>query len=176
MGATTPDGIAYLVSGSPINPVSESAQQASTVQAALAKRSAYSYTWANAAGRTGQSGMREGDTGYQQDTDQPYWYFGSTFGWCPVLVGHPSFGGGRVLSGSVLVTPTGSGSSFVGHADITLPIGFFNSAPTVQVSIWAAGVLNVSCSYSAPTPAGFTVYLGRTDGAFPTTISWTAAQ
>src|SRR3954466_3358354 len=92
MGATTGDAIAHLVSGSPINPVSESAQQASSIQAALSNRQLYSYSWANSAARTGQTGMREGDTAYQQDSDQPYWYLGSTYGWCPILIGHPSYG------------------------------------------------------------------------------------
>lgn len=176
MGATTPDGIAYLMSGSPINPVSESAQQASTVQAALAKRSLYSYTWANASARTGQTGMREGDTGYQQDNDQPWWYLGSTFGWCPILIGHPSYGGGRSISSSVLITPAGASNSYVGTSDITFPVGYFNSAPSVQVSVFSANPLNIAVSYTNLTAAGFRACLGRTDGAYATTVTWQASQ
>jgi 2',3'-cyclic-nucleotide 2'-phosphodiesterase (5'-nucleotidase family) len=176
MSATSPDGIAYLVSGSPINPVSESAQQATSVQVALSNRSLYSYTWANAAARTGETGMREGDTGYQQDSDQPYWYLGSTFGWVPILIGHSAYGGGRVISSSVLITPAGSTGNYVGHADITLPVGFFNSAPSVQVTPWSASPNTVNATYSNPTAAGFTIYLGRTDNTSPTTVNWTASQ
>lgn len=176
MGATTPDGIAYLVSGSPINPVSESAQQASTVQAALSNRALYSYTWANASARTGQTGMREGDTAYQQDTDQPYWYLGSAYGWCPILVGHPAYGGGRSISSSVLITPTAVTGGYVGTAKITFPVGFFNSTPQIQVSPFSAAPLNVTTSYTAATAAGFTACLGRADNASPTTVSWSASQ
>lgn len=176
MSATTPDGISYLVSGSPINPVSESAQQASSIQAALGKRTLYSYTWANAQGRTSQTGMREGDTGYQQDIDQPYWYFGSTFGWCPVLIGHQSYGGGRCISSQILVTPTGTTGAYSGQASVTFPVGYFNSTPTVQVSAYSASPLSVTCTYGSATAAGFIAYLGRTDGSYATTISWTASQ
>lgn len=39
-----------------------------SVQLALNKHQNYDYRWANVAARTAQTGMREGDTGYQADT------------------------------------------------------------------------------------------------------------
>lgn len=177
MGATSPDGIAYLVSGSPINPVSESAQQASTVQAAFSRRALASYYWPNKAARTGQTGMRQGDTGYQTDNDQPYWYTGTAFGWIPVLVGHEAYGGGRMISGQVDITPTTDPKGgYTGSKTITFPTGYFNSTPQIQVTPWSANPNLVNASYSANTAAGFTAYLGRTDGAITTTVSWTASQ
>lgn len=177
MGATTPDGISFLVSGSPINPVSESAQQASSIQAAFSNRAIYSYVWSNAAGRAGQTGMRQGDTGYQTDTDQPYWYLDTSFGWCPVLIGHPSYGGGRMITSSTLITPTGTSGNYTGSKDITFPVGYFNSTPQIQVTPWSVNPNFVNASYSNPTAAGFTVYVGRTDGSpSPTTVTWTASQ
>ena len=176
MGATVPDGIAYLVSGSPINPVSESSQQASTVQAAFLNRALYSYSWPNAAGRTGQTGMAEGATGYQRDNEQPYWYLGSTYGWVPIRVGHPAYGGGRVISASTDITPTGTSGNYRGQSVITFPVGFFNSTPQIQVSVFSANPLNIATSYTAATAAGFTACLGRTDGAYTTTVSWQASE
>lgn len=176
MGATTPDSIAYLISGSPINPISESAQQATTIQTAFSLRPMYNYVWANAAAKTSQSGMRVGDKGFQQDAGQPFEYLGSTFGWCPTIITHPASNGGRQLQGQQLITPTGTSPNFVGHVAITFPLGFFNATPQVTTGVYSASPLNVSSSYSACTAAGFTLYLGRADNASPTTVSWTASQ
>lgn len=175
MGSTSPDGISYLVSGSPVNPVSESAQQASTIQTALAKRPMFNYVWANDAGRTAQTGMREGDTAYQQDKDQPYWYLGSTFGWAPVMISHPSMGGGRSITGFVLITPTGSGP-YTGSVTVTFPTGFFTATPQVQTSPSTVSPGACATSFQHSSAASVDIYLARTDGAYATGVSWTATQ
>lgn len=176
MGVTSGDGIPYLLTGSPINPPSESAQQATAIQAAFSKRALFTYSWANAAARTGQTGMRDGDLGQQVDIEQQYIYLGGQFGWCPTLIGHPSYGGGRMITAAILITPTGTSGNYVGSAAITFPTGFFNSTPQIQATPWSTNPNTVNATYAAPTAAGFTLYLGRTDNASPTTVSWTASQ
>ena len=176
MGATSPDAIAYLVSGSPINPISESAQQATTIQTAFSLRPMYNYVWANAAAKTAQTGMRVGDKGFQSDAGQPFEYLGTTFGWCPALITHPASNGGRMLQGQELISPTGSGSAYTGTVTITFPLGFFNATPQVTTGVYSASPLNVQASYTACTAAGFKLCLGRTDGAYATTVSWSASQ
>lgn len=176
MGATSPDGISYLLSGSPINPPSESAQQATTIQAAFSNRTLFTYSWANAAARIAQTGMRDGDMGQQVDIEQPYIYLGGQFGWCPTLIGHPSYGGGRMITSSISVTPTTAVTGgYVGSANITFPVGFFNSTPSVQTTAQTGFPNAVNTSYQNATAAGFTIYLSR-DNQTPTNVSWTASQ
>ncbi len=52
---------------------------ANSVQTALTARQIHTYQWANAAARTAQAGMAEGDVGYQADTDLTYQYNGSAW-------------------------------------------------------------------------------------------------
>lgn len=79
MPTTSPDEIYYASTSTPSNDVVVSAAEASSVQAAFAKRSRYSYSWANASGRTAQSGMQVGSLGYQQDTNSEYIFDGTTW-------------------------------------------------------------------------------------------------
>lgn len=78
--ATSPDGISYWTStdlGGDIP--TESSTQATSVQNALNKRQRYTYGWANASARTGQTGMTTGSTGYQIDTKTEYIYEGGVW-------------------------------------------------------------------------------------------------
>jgi hypothetical protein len=175
-GSTTPDAIAYLLTGSSVNPVSESSTQASSVQTALSNRPFYNYVWANATGRTGQAGMRPGDLGFQTDTGVSYVYISSSSGWQPSATGV-----GHMLSGSVLVTgltafsqsnqPT---AGWKGSAAITFPTGYFAAAPNVMSVAATSGAQSVNTSVGAISSTGFTLYLSRTDSGTNTTAYWFA--
>ena len=77
---TTPDGIVYPTSTDPIAPLNAHFQDlAESVQDSLSARQGYTYRWANAVARTGQTGMRVGDTGFQVDIGAYYQYTGSAW-------------------------------------------------------------------------------------------------
>jgi hypothetical protein len=70
---TSPDNIQFPTAGDQIAPLNTVFQNvAQTTQNALSLRANFSYRWANAAARTAQTGMRNGDRGFQIDTAQ--WY------------------------------------------------------------------------------------------------------
>lgn len=175
-GTTTPDGIAYLTTGSSVNPVTESSTQASSVQTALANRPFYNFVWANAAALTAQTGMRPGDLGFQVDTGTSYVYVSSSTGWQPSATGV-----GKMLSGTVLVTglttftqsntPT---SGWKGTAAITFPTGYFASTPNVIAVAATTGPQSVNSSVGAVSASGFTAYISRTDSAANTSVYWMA--
>lgn len=90
MPTTSPDNIYYPDSATALALETNLAQLASSVQDAFDDkindtRQIKSYIWANNAARTGQTGMAEGDVGYQTDTDIPYRYSGSA--WLPAHSG-----------------------------------------------------------------------------------------
>lgn len=175
-GATTPDGIAYLTTGSAVNPVTESSTQASSVQTALSLRPFYNYVWANAAGRTGQTGMRPGDLGFQSDTGVAYQYVNATSGWSSSPTG-----AGKILSGSVLLTGLTTATQsqppttyYKGSAVITFPTGYFSATPNIVATAATTGPWNVNSSVAATSATGFTLYLSRTDSAVNTSAFWIA--
>lgn len=178
-GTTTPDGIAYLTSGSAVNPVTESSTQASSVQTALSLRPFYSYVWANAAGRTGQTGMRPGDLGFQADTGVAYQYINSTNGWLtsPTGVGKIYVGSTSVTSFTATpyaVTGNSTVNGFKATVAVTFPTGYFSAAPIVITSPLSSAPWAVSTSPSSVTTTGFNVNVWRTDSATSTTVNWTA--
>jgi hypothetical protein len=76
---TSPDNIAKWTLQDPGSFVQASQTQGDSVQAALANRQRYSYVWANDAARTSQTGMVEGSTGYQIDTQVDWVYRSSNW-------------------------------------------------------------------------------------------------
>lgn len=89
MPTTSPDNIYYADSSTAMSAEAISAAVATSVQDALDSkvndtRQIQSFVWANAAARTAQTGMAEGDWGYQQDTDVTYRY---TTAWNPYYAG-----------------------------------------------------------------------------------------
>lgn len=79
---TTPDGIVYPVSTDQVSPLETVfANMANSIQTAFNTRGTYNYRWANAAARTAQTGMRNGDYGFQIDTNAQYRYMLSN--WMP---------------------------------------------------------------------------------------------
>lgn len=74
MATTSPDGIGYITTADNVTPSVESSAQATTIQTAFNFRQRYEFVWANAAARTGQTGMTNGSSGYQVDTKSEYIY------------------------------------------------------------------------------------------------------
>lgn len=168
-GATSPDGISFITTGSSIDPVAESANQASSIQAALNLRPYYQYVWPTASTRTSQTGMRQGDLGFEVDTTTPYQYISAAAGWQPL-----PFGASRVLAGSVAITPSGSAGSYTGSSAVTFPTGFFSSTPNVLTNPSTSVPGKVNSSAASTTATGFTVQLSRTDNATLTAVFWMA--
>src|SRR6188768_4311260 len=110
-GNTTPNNIAYVTTGDPVTLAAATAALAGSVETALSARQVKSYKWTNAAGRTGQAGMAEGDVGDQADTNVTYRYDGSN--WNPTTAGTylviPTSASGATVSQTGRVTFTNSG-------------------------------------------------------------------
>lgn len=169
-GATTPDGIAFLLSNSVIDPVSESATQASSVQSALNLRPFYNYIWPTATQRTGQANMRPGDLGLQTDTAIPYQYINSTLGWQSL-----PFGSSRMISGIVSILPTGASGAWNGSQTVAFPANFFPSPPNVFVNSNSSDPQHCNVSAGSVTTAGATIYLFRSNTSQQnTSIYWMA--
>jgi hypothetical protein len=97
---TTPHNITYPVSTDGVAPLETVfATMASSIESAMTAQDALrqipAYLWTNTAGRTGQAGMVNGSTGYQQDTGTSYVYDGTTWqpynsgwqAWTPTYTG-----------------------------------------------------------------------------------------
>jgi len=72
MPVTSPDSIAYPDISTAQDQPAYMAVHASSVQAALSLRQRFNFVWANASGRTSQTGATNGSTGYQLDTRTEY--------------------------------------------------------------------------------------------------------
>lgn len=84
MPVTNPDAIYYASGSTPMSAEDISAAEATSVQAALDSlinnnRQVQTFVWANTTARNAQTGMVEGDMGYQRDTDTTYRYTGSAW-------------------------------------------------------------------------------------------------
>jgi hypothetical protein len=170
-GATDPDGISFTEIGDEIDPVAESAVQASSIQAALSNRILFSYRWPTATEKNAQQNMKEGDTGFQEDTNSSFIYVGLNLGWLPI-----GYGTGRQLAGKLNVAPTGTAPDFNGSLQVSYPPGYFTATPVVLTSAFSAFPGRVNTSASAVTSAGFQMNLHRTDATTTTTCFWQAIQ
>lgn len=79
MPTTSPDSIYYADGTTPASLADITAAMATSVQNALNLREGHSFSWANSAGRSAQTGMAAGDIGYQIDTDVFYIYTGAAW-------------------------------------------------------------------------------------------------
>lgn len=159
-GTTTPDGIAFLQTGDTVTPSAESSAQATTIQAAFSQRQIHTFSWVNPAARIAQTGMIEGDTGYQADTDTYYYYNGSA--WVSTSAGIlrtvPGVSGsGAVLNLDSSITLTGTtvltllncNASFKTIIDLYLPT---NTSNTVVMQL--ASSTGVAESSGTPGTSG----------------------
>ena len=143
MPTTTPDSIYYADSATTMSAEAISAAEATSVQNALnsvrSRRQIQTFVWANAAARAAQTGMVEGDIGYQSDTNIYYFYTGTVWkAWdsdwityTPTLT-NVTLGTGsatqyryRYTGGVVEVDFSirlGTGGSFTGSPTMTLPV------------------------------------------------------
>ena len=90
MPTTIPDNIFFANGSTPMSAEDISAAEATSVQASLTgligeKRQIQTFVWDDDAARSGQSGAKPGDLGFQTNTTQKYERIGST--WIPVFWG-----------------------------------------------------------------------------------------
>lgn len=125
MPTTSPDNIYYADGSTPMSAEAISAAEATSVQAALnAKinntRQIQSFVWANAAARNAQTGMTEGDVGYQLDNNTNYLYTGTA--WIA-----------RYSGGLVPIVPTSVAGTGV-SLNATTGLVTFSAATTISVN------------------------------------------
>lgn len=187
---TSPDNIYYLTTAptDPASMVAESAMQATSIQAALAKRQAITYRWATVTQRNAQTGMNADDIGYQVDVDTEYRYtvggvwqvwnkpwVAFTPAYTNLTVGTTgavNTGGWSVSSGVATVdfdTTLGTGFAVASGANVTLPIAMRTAGRVANRSIVGQAIYY---DVSATTLfAGSLIFLsgGTAIGLFTTT-------
>lgn len=90
MPTTSPDAIYFADAATVMDVTAISLAEANSIQTALNnkinnRRQIQTYIWADTAARNAQTGMREGDMGYQSDIDLSFRY--SDAGWAPFRLG-----------------------------------------------------------------------------------------
>lgn len=134
----------------------------------VAVRAIQTYKWANAAARTAQTGMSEGDIGDQADTDVQYRYSGSA--WAAVGISARK----QLDTTNSTVTPsiqfgigkiTGTATTFISEA-VTFPTAF-TTVPSVT-----GGVMGVKAT-GAFNEAGTTGTLGYFNATAVSTTGYT---
>lgn len=172
-GATDGDAIYFTELGDEIDPVQESANQASSIQNALNNRVIFTYRWPTVTEKTAQADMVGGEYGYLESTDTPYIYISDNLGWRPV-----TFGSSRTWAKTFLLTPAATkvGNYFEVITPVTFPPGLFSATPVINVSPHTSVPQNVFASFTEPTSSGCKLVLRRTDSATATTIHLSLQQ
>lgn len=143
---TTPDGITYPVSTDQVSPLETVfANMANSMQTALNLRGTYNYRWANAAARTAQTGMRNGDFGFQVDTNAQYRYIlGAWVPSNPTVRMYRNTG----APNDYYFGPGGPGGGGYFPMDVTqfndAPVLFDTTTNTGRVTVKAAGVYAIT--------------------------------
>jgi hypothetical protein len=155
-GNTSPHNITYPTSGDNVAPLETVfANMATSVETAMttqdAANSLKSYTWANTAARTAQTGMVAGSQGYQTDIATIYFYNGSSWVvWTTAtsLAVLPGITAGtnftvnistyRFSSGVITINliATKSTAFVAGDTVVTLPAGFRSAMTDNGFSGW----------------------------------------
>jgi hypothetical protein len=179
MPVTTPDSIFYRNTATPAALETESATQASSIQAALTSRGQHRYRWADTAARNAQTGMSIDDHGYQIDTGATYRYNGSAWKEQSYYERFQADGLNsvrNVIQQSGIGKITGAGTGDASEA-VTFPTAF-SSVPVVVASFTGAratGVYNPvglsaltvgTASAQVPSTTGFTAQIFRSTGTF----------
>lgn len=172
MPVTNPDAIYYASGSTPMSAEDISAAEATSVQAALDNlinntRQVQTFVWANATARNAQTGMVEGDMGYQQDTDTTYRYTGTAWvafypgGTAPVI---PTSVAG---AGTSLNVVTGL-ISFTSATDIEVDGCFTSAFRNYRIVVESTGtaattVMNLRTAGGANSTTGYdrTELVGR---------------
>ncbi len=155
MPTTSPDNIYYADSSTSMSAEAISAAEATSVQTALnAKinntRQIQSFVWANAAARTAQTGMNEGDWGFQQDTDVTYRYSAAT--WTAYYPG-----------GLVPIVPTSIGGTGV-SVNAAGRITYTNATSIIVNGCFTSAFRNYRVSIDGSGTAATLVFLLRASG------------
>lgn len=145
MPVTPTWSIFYRNTSTPAALETESATQATSIETALSTltgvRQILSFKWANAAARTAQLGMSEGDTGYQLDTNISYEYNGSSW-----IVKSTSV---LISSGTITTQSTIDIDGMTGWTTYRLILDL----PTASVSNDLGGILRTGGAVD-PSPTG----------------------
>jgi hypothetical protein len=165
MPTTSPDSIYYADGTTPASLATITSAMATSVQNALNVRETKSYVWADETTRDAQTGMINGQIGYQTDNQTYYIYSGSWLIWAKAPTSYtPTFGGFSATSNSFIFSVSGgmvniSGKAVLsggvsGEMTISLPNGYtINSAllPTSQgVLIGTGGMDDASGTSNFP--------------------------
>jgi hypothetical protein len=130
MATTTPDNLFSPDSIGMFGQfVSDLAAMQASVQVALNALSMRSYKWANSSERNAQTGMTEGDLGFQKDTLVTYVYSGGAW---RNIVQLPSSMPFAQAAGTVAPITVPAGAEV--HTTVTFPSGRFTVAPIVMVT------------------------------------------
>ena len=139
MPTTSPDSIYYADGTTPASLATITAAIATSVQNALNVRELKSYSWADSTAKAAQTGMSNGEVGYQIDNATYYIYNGSWIIWAkapsaytPTITGITSTaftrsfiysvsGGVANITGNIVFTGSTTGS---GTLRLSLPTGF----------------------------------------------------
>lgn len=175
---TSPDGIAFWTTdpADSASLVAESAQQASSIQAAFDKRQNFDFRWADAAARTAQSGMVYGSQGFQVDTGVVYFYTGSVWAlWDkPYTAFTPTISGSNIGSTGTNTAfwSMSSGRAFVEGQIVLGGTGISMGSTTVTTPVTAVtGVTSSPRGQVALVDAGSSTYMGTAFYASATTVS-----
>lgn len=173
MAGTTTDGFRYAEATDPWAPSSDSAAEATSIQEWADTRQIPDYYWADAAARTAQTGMANGDEGFQADTGMTYKYNGSTWKawhtlspvnftptWTNLTVGNATqtfrytLAAGTVQVSGFLILGTTSSVGTAPHMTAPLPLnGYITGAPNSgsdQILGTAIMADNGGVSYTGP--------------------------
>lgn len=172
----TPDwSIYYADTGTPMSAEAISAAEANSVEAALdtvigSQRQIRNFKWANAAARTAQTGMTEGDIGDQADTDIRYRYSGSA--WVNVSAGVVPLGSGVLNAVSSFAIDNLTGFD---EYEITLDLptsSVANQLSVVQLRL--NGVADASANYDSQRDIAAAAVTSASSALAQT--SWTIAN
>ena len=163
MAATTPDNIGYITTADTVTPATESAAQATSIQAAFSVRQVKTFKAANAAGVVAITGMAEGDIADQADTDLQYRYTGTVWraygysGLIPIIPTSVSGTGVSVSSNGVITmsgvpgctaaTINGVFNSLYGNYLITYDITASGSITDGTIRLTSSGTPTAASGY-----------------------------
>jgi hypothetical protein len=162
MPITSPDSIYFADGTTPASLSNITAAMATSVQNALNVRETKSYIWPDEAARDAQTGMANGETGYQTDNETYYIYSGSWLIWAKAPATYtPTFTGFSATSNNFIFSISGGVVSISGNA-------ILSGAVSGEMTISLPGGYSVD-STLLPTSQGVLIGVGGVDDASGTT-------
>ena len=159
MPTTSPDSIYYADGTTPASIATITAAIATSVQNALNVRELKSYSWADSAAKSAQTGMSSGEIGYQIDNATYYIYSGSWLIWAKAQAAYaPTLTSFGASSSSFIYSVSGGRVFVTGKATL-------NSAVTGVMSISTPSGYNINTTYLDNVRAATIGSAGADDGS-----------